>query len=144
MIKLTVNGLPESINKLYQGRTKKINKLVDGKFVQRSKVVIIKNEKANNFEAKVIMQIIRNKISNLNAKKYFVKIKFGVFRKNKDVDNLLKCAIDSISQNEKGTKKFFIISNDKKIYKLLVEKIDVKRSEEFTEYEIQDLEKESI
>lgn len=53
---------------------------------------------------------------------------FGVSSRNSDVDNLIKCLQDSLS-----VKYGF---NDKHIYKLVVEKVDVPRGQEYVEFEI--------
>lgn len=54
--------------------------------------------------------------------------KFGSSSKNSDGDNLIKCFQDAIAE------KYGF--NDKKIYKWDVEKIDVKKGEEFISFEI--------
>lgn len=57
-----------------------------------------------------------------------VKYVFGVSSKNSDGDNLIKCVQDAIAE------KYGF--NDKQIYKWEVEKIDVKKGEEFISFEI--------
>lgn len=62
------------------------------------------------------------------AGKLKIKYVFGVSSKNADGDNLIKCVQDAIA-----TKYGF---NDREIYKWEVEKIDVKKGEEFVCFEI--------
>jgi Holliday junction resolvase RusA-like endonuclease len=57
-----------------------------------------------------------------------VKYEFGVSSKNSDGDNLIKCLQDSLAD------KYGF--NDKKIYQWEVEKIDVKKGEEYIKFEI--------
>jgi Holliday junction resolvase RusA-like endonuclease len=57
-----------------------------------------------------------------------VKYVFGVSSKNSDGDNLIKCLQDALAE------KYGF--NDKMIYKWEVEKVDVKKGEEFIEFEI--------
>jgi Holliday junction resolvase RusA-like endonuclease len=54
--------------------------------------------------------------------------RFGVSSKASDGDNLIKCFQDAISE------KYGF--NDREIYKWTVEKINVKKGEEYIEYEI--------
>lgn len=63
--------------------------------------------------------------------KLHLKLKFGLSSKASDIDNPLKPFID-ILQKKYGF-------NDKKIYKLSVEKVDVKKGQEFIEFEIKTL-----
>ena len=57
-----------------------------------------------------------------------VKYQFGVSSKNADGDNLIKCFQDALAD------KYGF--NDKLIYKWEVEKVDVKKGEEFIAFEI--------
>jgi Holliday junction resolvase RusA-like endonuclease len=57
--------------------------------------------------------------------------RFGVSSKNSDGDNLIKCLQDGLADRYGF--------NDKMIYKWEVEKVDVKKGEEFVEYEINKL-----
>jgi Holliday junction resolvase RusA-like endonuclease len=54
--------------------------------------------------------------------------RFGVSSKGADVDNLVKCLQDALANKYKF--------NDRKIYKINIEKVDVKKGEEFIEFEI--------
>jgi len=58
--------------------------------------------------------------------------RFGMSSKGSDVDNCIKCLQDALAE----TYGF----NDNRIYKLIVEKVDCKKGEEFVEYEIKALE----
>lgn len=60
-----------------------------------------------------------------------IDVTFGLSSKLSDIDNPLKCFIDCLQ------KKYDF--NDKRIYKLTVQKIDVKKGEEFIEFEIKEL-----
>ena len=60
--------------------------------------------------------------------KLSVKYVFGVSTKNADGDNLIKCFQDSIAE--------IYGFNDKQIYKWQVEKIDVKKGQEYISFEI--------
>lgn len=57
-----------------------------------------------------------------------VKYIFGVSSKNADGDNLIKCCQDALAD------KYGF--NDKQIYKWEVEKVDVKKGDEFVSFEI--------
>lgn len=65
------------------------------------------------------------------SKKLFVKYKFGVSSKNSDLDNLTKCVQDVLAESYGF--------NDKLIYKIDLEKIDVKKGSEFIEFSISHL-----
>jgi Holliday junction resolvase RusA-like endonuclease len=53
---------------------------------------------------------------------------FGVSSKASDLDNLLKATIDTIAER--------YMFNDKKIYKITAEKVDVPRGKEYIAFEI--------
>ncbi len=57
-----------------------------------------------------------------------VKYLFGVSTKNSDIDNCIKTFQDALAE------KYGF--NDKQIYKIEVEKVDVKKGEEFISFEI--------
>jgi Holliday junction resolvase RusA-like endonuclease len=61
--------------------------------------------------------------------KLFVKYRFGVSSKASDADNLCKAFQDTLSE-QYGF-------NDKLIYKLEIEKIDIAKGKEFIEFDIQ-------
>lgn len=60
--------------------------------------------------------------------KLLLTLKFGFSSKMADIDNPLKLTIDCL-QRKYGF-------NDKQIYKLNVEKVDVRKGEEFIEFEL--------
>jgi len=60
-----------------------------------------------------------------------IDVSFGLSSKLSDIDNPLKCFIDCLQ------KKYGF--NDNRIYKLTVYKVDVKKGEEFIEFEIKEL-----
>ena len=60
-----------------------------------------------------------------------IDVTFGLSSKLADIDNPLKCFIDCLQ------KKYGF--NDNRIYKLTVQKVDVKKGAEFIEFEIKRL-----
>lgn len=60
-----------------------------------------------------------------------VKYIFGVSTKNSDVDNCIKTCQDALAEKYQF--------NDKQIYKIEVEKVDVKKGFEFISFEIANL-----
>jgi len=60
-----------------------------------------------------------------------LQVTFGLSSKNADVDNPVKCFVDCLQ------KKYGF--NDRKIYKMIVEKIDVGKGAEFIEFSLSDL-----
>lgn len=60
--------------------------------------------------------------------KLAVRYVFGVSSKNSDGDNLIKCLQDALAERYGF--------NDKLIYKWNVEKVDVKKGEEYIEFDI--------
>lgn len=60
--------------------------------------------------------------------KLAVKYIFGLSSKNADLDNQIKATQDSLAE--------YYGFNDKMIYSLQAEKVDVKKGEEFIEFEI--------
>lgn len=57
--------------------------------------------------------------------------RFGVSSKNSDVDNCVKCFQDALAD--------FYEFNDRQIYRITVEKFDVKKGEEFCGFEIMEI-----
>ena len=57
-----------------------------------------------------------------------INIKFGLSSKNADIDNPVKCFVDCLQKKYKF--------NDRHIYKMSLEKVDVKKGAEFVEFEI--------
>lgn len=68
---------------------------------------------------------------NVNGGKLSLRLRFGLSSKNMDVDNGVKPFVD-ILQKKYGF-------NDRYIYRLTVEKVDVKKGEEFIEFDIEPL-----
>ena len=67
----------------------------------------------------------------MNGGKLSLRLRFGLSSKNMDVDNGVKPFVD-ILQKRYGF-------NDRYIYRLNVEKVDVKKGEEFIEFDIEPL-----
>jgi len=85
-----------------------------------------KSDNYKVYEQELLMLLPKIVISS--QKKLNLYIKVGYSNKNSDIDNFLKPFLD-ILQKKYGF-------NDSKIYKLLVEKEDVKKGNEFIEWEI--------
>ncbi|MCP4761487.1 MAG: RusA family crossover junction endodeoxyribonuclease [archaeon] len=64
---------------------------------------------------------------NIPSKKLILNLEAGLSSKNADIDNIAKPFIDILQ------KKY--IFNDKMIYKLNLEKVDVKKGEEYIKFE---------
>lgn len=65
---------------------------------------------------------------SIPKEKLSVSLTFGLSNKNADVDNPVKCFVDCLQ------KKYGF--NDRNIYRLTLEKVDVKKGSEFIEFEI--------
>jgi Holliday junction resolvase RusA-like endonuclease len=63
--------------------------------------------------------------------KLSIKIEFGLSSKNADIDNPVKPLLDILQD----TYRF----NDKQIYKMLIEKVDVKKGKEYIKFIIRSL-----
>lgn len=75
--------------------------------------------------------------SNIPAGKLEVKYIFGCSSKNSDADNCVKSFQDILAE--------YYGFNDKMIYRLNIEKVDVKKGEEYVAFEIKEYaEKENI
>jgi len=111
MIKILIK--PLSLNQAYRGRRFKTKELSLYK-------------QAIGLLAPKIPQI------SLSTGKLEARYRFGMSSKGSDVDNCVKCLQDALAE----TYGF----NDNKIYKITVEKVDVKKGAEFIEYEIKALE----
>ena len=97
---------PISLNSCYRGR--------------RFKTPLLDAFKKEVYYLLPKMEIPKGKLS--------VKYIFGVSSKSSDGDNLIKVFQDSLADNYGF--------NDKQIYKWEVEKVDVKKGEEYIEFEI--------
>jgi len=87
-----------------------------------------KTPKYNKYINDVLIQL---KPLKIDSGALVLNLKFGFSSKNSDIDNPCKCFIDCLQ------KKYGF--NDKQIYKLIVEKLDVKKGCEFIEFEIKTL-----
>lgn len=85
-----------------------------------------KSDDYKDYEKELLWKLPKIVISK--ERKLTLYIKVGYSSKNADIDNFLKPFLD-ILQKKYGF-------NDSKIYKLLVEKEDTKKGEEFIEWEI--------
>jgi Holliday junction resolvase RusA-like endonuclease len=97
---------PLSVNECFQGRRFKTKKY---KAYEKEALLKLKP-----------MQVGKGRLS--------LSLLVGLSSKNADLDNILKPWID-IMQKRYGF-------NDRHIYKLIVEKVDVKKGEEFIEFEL--------
>lgn len=127
MIKFRVDSKPCSTN------------VISRHFVMKNgKSASYKNQVANDFEELVKYKMIKENIRPIQFEKYEVNLFFGFSHVNTDLDNLAKNAIDSITQNKKKEKIWYLIEDDNKIFKIVLEKIKVKRGDEFTEFTIKE------
>ena len=110
--KVKRNIKPLSVNKCWQGK--------------RFKTSEYKDYEQEWFYSLSIIKIPEGKLS--------LKIKWGFSSKASDIDNPTKPLLDILQ------KKWAF--DDKKIYKLVLEKIDVKKGEEFISFEISIISKE--
>ncbi len=81
-----------------------------------------------SYEQHVVYLLPRIKIPSGKLK---LSIVWGLSSKSGDIDNPLKPFLDILQ------KKY--VFNDKKIYKIDIEKVDVKKGEEFIEFEIESM-----
>lgn len=88
-----------------------------------------KTEKYKAYEEEVLYLLKKEKIPQ---GKLFLKLTVGLSSKNSDLDNVVKPFLD-ILQKKLGF-------NDKQIYGMDLWKEDVKKGEEFVEYELSSLE----
>ena len=100
---------PLSINQAFKGRKYKTNRY-------------------KSYEIEVNNLLKKLKVGD---GKLSVKLVFGFSNTASDIDNPVKCFID-ICQKRYGF-------NDKMIYKLDVEKVDVKKGKEYIDFEINEL-----
>ena len=102
---------PLSVNECWQGRRFKTSKY---KEYEQTTLLLLRMSKID-FD-----------ISILEKPKLKLKILVGVSSKNADLDNIEKPLIDILQ------KKFGF--NDKKIYRIEIEKTDVKKGDEFIDF----------
>ena len=84
-----------------------------------------KTDKHKNYEKEVIL-LLPNKIDFDFSGKIALLLEFGLSSKNADLDNCVKVFIDCLQ------KKYLF--NDKQIYKLDLEKWDVKKGQEYIRF----------
>lgn len=108
---IKINAKAISVNKAYRGRRYATNDLKD-------------------FKMEILWQLPKMKIPD---GKLEVKYIFGCSSKGSDGDNLIKAFQDCLSE--------FYNFNDNKIYKWIVEKVDVQKGNEFIKFEIKQYEK---
>jgi len=106
---MRINIKPLSVNQAWQGKR-------------------YKTPKYNKYINDVLIQLRPLKV---DSGKLEVNLMFGLSSKNSDVDNPVKCFVDCLQ------KKYGF--NDKQIYKLTADKVDVKKGCEFIEFEIKSL-----
>lgn len=99
---------PLSVNEAWQGRRYKTAKY---------------NKYIND-----VLRLLRPLQVDIDDKPLELTLIFGLSSKNADIDNPVKCFVDCL-QKAYGF-------NDRQIYKLVVEKRDVKKQHEFIEFDI--------
>jgi Holliday junction resolvase RusA-like endonuclease len=87
-----------------------------------------KTPKYQDYEQELMYILPKIKVGNT---KLHLKLIFGLSNKLADIDNPVKNFVDCLQKRYQF--------NDKQIYKLEVEKIDVKKSEEYIEFEISEI-----
>lgn len=110
---------PISINEAYRGRRFATSEL---KSFKEHLFCLLNMDYKFGMNGKQTLHIPKGKI--------FVKYTFGCSSKGSDGDNLIKVFQDCLAQ--------FYGFNDNKIYKWVVEKVDVKKGEEFIGFEIKE------
>ena len=126
MIKFRVDKKPCSTNKIMRY------------FSRNGVAESYKSDEAKEFERIVEFELMRNRMKPIDYKKFEVHLKIGSSNIAGDVDNFAKNALDAISQNPRKPKNWFLLLNDNKVYRLIVEKEKVKKGEEYTEYFIKE------
>jgi len=104
-----INIKPLSVNEAWQGRR-------------------FKTSKYNAYIKEVLLTLPKK---TYEIEKTHIFIEFGLSSKNADIDNPVKCFIDCLQ------KKYGF--NDKSIYKMTVQKVDVKKGDEYIRFELKDL-----
>jgi Holliday junction resolvase RusA-like endonuclease len=109
-----LNIKPLSVNECWYGKHIATKKLRD---YQRHLSIMLDNE----IEFEELLK---------SDKKLQVNYTFGLSSKNADVDNVVKAFQDAIQE------KYDF--NDKRFYRIVAEKVDVKKGNEFIEFEIKE------
>jgi len=100
---------PLSVNQVWQGKR-------------------FKTKTYKDYEKEVLLTL---KPMQVNGGKLSLHLRFGLSSKNADIDNPVKPFVDCL-QKRYGF-------NDRQIYRLTVEKIDVAKGQEFIEFDITEL-----
>jgi Holliday junction resolvase RusA-like endonuclease len=108
-----VNIKPLSVNQAWKGRR-------------------FKTQEYKQYEKNILMLLPALEIPE---GKLSLSLVFGLSNKNADVDNPVKCFVDCMQ------KKYGF--NDRNIYKMNIEKIDVKKGCEFIEFKAESVQQES-
>ena len=103
---MIVKVKPLSVNQVWQGKR-------------------FKTQAYKQYEKEVLLNL---KPMNVEGGKLSLFLRFGLSSKNADIDNPVKPFVDCL-QKRYGF-------NDRHIYKLTVEKVDVKKGDEFIEFEL--------
>jgi Holliday junction resolvase RusA-like endonuclease len=106
---MRINIKPLSVNQVWQGKR-------------------FKTKAYKDYEKEVLLTL---KPMQVNGGKLRLHLRFGLSSKNADIDNPVKPFVDCMQ------KKYGF--NDRQIYQLTVEKIDVPKGQEFIEFEITEL-----
>lgn len=103
---MIVKVKPLSVNQVWQGKR-------------------FKTQAYKQYEKEILLNL---KPMNVEGGKLSLFLRFGLSSKNADIDNPVKPFVDCL-QKRYGF-------NDRHIYKLIVEKVDVKKGDEFIEFEL--------
>lgn len=106
---MIVKVKPLSVNQVWQGKR-------------------FKTQAYKKYEKEILLNL---KPIEVKSGKLSLFLRFGLSSKNADIDNPVKPFVDCL-QKRYGF-------NDRHIYKLTVEKVDVKKGEEFIEFELKSM-----
>jgi len=106
---LIVKVKPLSVNQVWQGKR-------------------FKTKAYKQYEKEILLNL---KPMNVEGGKLSLFLRFGLSSKNADIDNPVKPFVDCL-QKRYGF-------NDRHIYKMVIEKVDVSKGEEFIEFELKSL-----
>ena len=87
-----------------------------------------KTKAYKEYEKEILLNL---KPMNVEGGKLSLFLRFGLSSKNADIDNPVKPFVDCL-QKRYGF-------NDRHIYKMVIEKVDVSKGEEFIEFELKSL-----
>ena len=120
MVKIDIK--PLSVNKAYRGRR---FASADLKSFKQELFVLLNMDSKVGMNSKNGLVIPKGKLQ--------VKYEFGCSSKGSDGDNLIKAFQDCLTE--------FYRFNDNKIYKWIVEKVDIKKGQEYIKFDIKSYEK---